>query len=338
MKKLLILSSFITILSAGFVNVETGWEYQQSTFQAFYMLETTEIDGATIEAADVIGAFKDGVCVGWVYADPTGFTTIPLMGDDGTFPGYMVNGDVAELFIYDATYGSILPITAGSELPAWENSGIFIINGAATADNIFGCTDSAACNYNSEAELDDGDTIAISMTGSFPGANLAVIAACSAMNINLLQSLGATKVINYQTEAFQDRLEDQDLVYDLLGDSVLEDAIGTCCKVLKNNTSSQYITLTHPLINTLDDKGLLLGAPHAFFLRQKIKSTYRPINVHWSIYRPSLSGLQELTHLSEENIIKPIIDSVYPLSDISEAHKKVATGHGSGKVVINNTF
>ena len=42
MKKLLILSSFITILSAGFVNVETGWEYQQSTFQAFYMLETTE--------------------------------------------------------------------------------------------------------------------------------------------------------------------------------------------------------------------------------------------------------------------------------------------------------
>ena len=61
MKKLLILSSFITILSAGFVNLETGWEYQQSTFQGFYMLETTEIDGATIEAADVIGAFKNGI-------------------------------------------------------------------------------------------------------------------------------------------------------------------------------------------------------------------------------------------------------------------------------------
>ena len=131
-------------------------------------------------------------------------------------------------------------------------------------------------------------------------------------------------------------MDDQDLVYDLLGDSVLEDSIGTCCKVLKKNSSSQYITLTHPLINTLDDKGLFLGAPHAFFLRQKIKSTHKPINVHWSIYRPSLSGLQELTYLSEEEIIKPIIDSIYPLSDISKAHKKVATGHGSGKVVINN--
>ncbi|HJM15700.1 MAG TPA: zinc-binding dehydrogenase [SAR86 cluster bacterium] len=163
-----------------------------------------------------------------------------------------------------------------------------------------------------------------------------VSSTCSAKNVNLLQSLGATKVINYQKEIFQDIIDDQDLVYDLLGDSVLEDSIGTCCKVLKKNSSSQYITLTHPLINTLDDKGLLLGAPHAFFLRQKIKSTHRPINVHWSIYRPSLSGLQELTYLSEEEIIKPIIDSIYPLSDISKAHKKVATGHGSGKVVINN--
>ncbi len=165
-----------------------------------------------------------------------------------------------------------------------------------------------------------------------------VSSTCSAKNVNLLESLGATKVINYQNEAFKDILDDQDLVYDLLGDSVLDDSIDVCCKILKNKTSSHYITLTHPLINTLDDKGLLLGMPHAFFLRQKIKSTYKPINVHWSIYRPSLSGLQELTHLSEENIIKPVIDSIYSLSDISKAHKKVATGHGSGKVVINNIF
>ena len=131
MKKLLILSSFITILSAGFVNIETGWEYQQSTFQAFYMLEDAQVDGAIVESGDVIGAFKDDLCVGWVYADPAGFTTIPLMGDDGSeySAGYMLNGDVSELRIYDATYGSILSITPGISLPPWENSGIFIIDG-----------------------------------------------------------------------------------------------------------------------------------------------------------------------------------------------------------------
>ena len=163
-----------------------------------------------------------------------------------------------------------------------------------------------------------------------------VSSTCSGINVDLLQSLGAKKVINYESELFQEALDDHDIVYDLLGDSVLDDSIEECCKILKKNSSSHYITLTHPLMNTLDSKGLLLGAPHAFFLRQKIKSAYRPINVHWSIYRPSLSGLQELTHLAEKEIIKPIIDSIYSLSDISEAHKKVATGHGSGKVVINN--
>ena len=163
-----------------------------------------------------------------------------------------------------------------------------------------------------------------------------VSSTCSSINVDLLHSLGAKKVINYESEVFQNTIEGYDVAYDLLGESVLDDSIDACCKILKNNSSSHYITLTHPLMNTLDDKGLLLGAPHAFFLRQKIKSAYKPINIHWSIYRPSLSGLQELTHLAEKEIIKPTIDSIYSLSDISEAHKKVGTGHGSGKVVINN--
>ena len=148
--------SLISFSFSGIINPETGWEYQQSTFQAFYMLEDAQVDGAIVESGDVIGAFKDDLCVGWVYADPAGFTTIPLMGDDGSFPGYMVNGDVSELRIYDATYGSILSITPGISLPPWENSGIFIIDGSSTANNTFGCTDDTACNYDSSATADDG--------------------------------------------------------------------------------------------------------------------------------------------------------------------------------------
>ena len=55
----LLILSVIAFVFSGVVNEETGWEYQQSTFQAFYMLETTEIDGTTVEAGDVIGAFKN---------------------------------------------------------------------------------------------------------------------------------------------------------------------------------------------------------------------------------------------------------------------------------------
>ena len=57
MKKLLGLVSFFTLLNAGFENPETGWEYQQSTFQGFYMLESAEVDGVgTLRFLDAIKA------------------------------------------------------------------------------------------------------------------------------------------------------------------------------------------------------------------------------------------------------------------------------------------
>ena len=166
------------------------------------------------------------------------------------------------------------------------------------------------------------------------GSNIS--STCSEGNIELLKSLGVNEIIDYRRNSFQEALKDYDLVYDLLGDSVLDNSIEECCKVLKKDASSHYITLTHPFINTMDSKGLFLGIPHALLLRQKLKAAYKPINVHWSIYRPSLSGLQELTYLAEENIIKPVIDSTFSLSEIAKAHEKVATGHSSGKVVIRN--
>ena len=173
MKKLLISISLVTFLSAGFVNPETGWEYQQSTFQGFYMLQSTQVDGAEAESSDVIGAFKDGVCVGWVYVDPAGFTTVPLMGNDGSpaFGGYMSSGDTADLYIFDATHGSILPLDVSGtsvdldgdfsddlfgSLPGWANNEIFILNGTSSASNTFGCPDESACNYDSGVTADDG--------------------------------------------------------------------------------------------------------------------------------------------------------------------------------------
>ena len=50
-------------------NIETGWSYNQSTYQAFYLFESIEIEGELAEPGlgtttgpgDVIGAFKDGI-------------------------------------------------------------------------------------------------------------------------------------------------------------------------------------------------------------------------------------------------------------------------------------
>ena len=59
------------------MNPETGWIYNQSPLQAFYMFQEIHIDSLVVDPGqgpllgpgDVVGAFNDGVCVGWVYAD-----------------------------------------------------------------------------------------------------------------------------------------------------------------------------------------------------------------------------------------------------------------------------
>ena len=45
---ILTIFSMLAFAFSGIVNSETGWEYQQSTFQAFYMLESTQIDGEEV--------------------------------------------------------------------------------------------------------------------------------------------------------------------------------------------------------------------------------------------------------------------------------------------------
>ena len=167
---------------------DTTWTYDQSTFQAFYMFEQITIDGEDVEETDVLGAFFNGECVGFVYANPTadggqgtGFTTLPLMGNDGSFPNYMSNGNVPDqVLFYDSSEGSFLEIDISGtnvdffvdadgdgvddnpdddifgEYPGWANNEIFVLNGVSTVANTFGCTDDSSCNYDSSATADDG--------------------------------------------------------------------------------------------------------------------------------------------------------------------------------------
>ena len=174
-------------------------------------------------------------------------------------------------------------------------------------------------------------TFAIQLFSSW---NCDIATTCSNKNRNLVEELGAQTVIDYSEQDFSSVLKDYDIVLDSIGDLGEEGVMDKCIKILKPLDTSHYITLNHPLVRTMDDKGVLLGLPHALHLRQKVKRENKPINVHWSLFRPSLSGLQELNKLVSEEKVKPVIDSVFLLKDINLAHDKVGTGHSSGKVVI----
>jgi hypothetical protein len=170
MKKLLLTLTTLS-LTFGYQNCheETGWCYEVSTQQAFYMFATANIDGELAEVgADVIGAFCNGTMVGW-FAAAESYTTVPAMGDDGSFSDYCHAGDIPTFQIYDASNGSMLDGSVSEEVPPWAISEIYIL-GSIDTDNTFGCTDPDACNYEPDATADNGSCVEFDCAGECGGS------------------------------------------------------------------------------------------------------------------------------------------------------------------------
>lgn len=127
-------------------------------------------------------------------------------------------------------------------------------------------------------------------------AGTSVTAVCSSKNFEMVESLGADKVIDYTRDDAVSKLEKYDLVLDAVGErktSALKE------KSKKSLTSQgKYISI---------DKGI-----------------------------PSTSRRDFLTikKMVEEGKLKPIIDRSFPLEEMVQAHKYVERGHKRGNVVI----
>lgn len=123
-----------------------------------------------------------------------------------------------------------------------------------------------------------------------------VTGVCSAANLEMVKSLGANKMIDYTRENISDFKEKYDFILDAVG---------------KKKSSK----LKDQLKNRLTEKGKYLsvdeGSPNA-----------------------TLENLNTLKNLLEKGRFKPVIDKIYPLEQIVEAHRYVDKGHKKGNVVI----
>jgi hypothetical protein len=87
--------------------IPDGFEYNQSSLQAFYFIVDADLDENPLEErVDWIGVFNGDVCVGswpWVGA----YTTLPAMGDDGDSysSGYLTTSPIAGSVVYAPTHG-----------------------------------------------------------------------------------------------------------------------------------------------------------------------------------------------------------------------------------------
>jgi len=145
-----------------------------------------------------------------------------------------------------------------------------------------------------------------------------VTATCSARNADMVAALGAGRVIDYTQEDFTAQTERYDVIYDTLGVSSFAAAKDSL------NATGRYVC---PVL------GLgLLGA----MARTAIVGTRKARFSATGMLKPDVLRpmLETLIELAEDGKLAPVIDRVYPLADLIEAHVHVETGHKRGNVVV----
>jgi NADPH:quinone reductase-like Zn-dependent oxidoreductase len=123
-----------------------------------------------------------------------------------------------------------------------------------------------------------------------------VTGVCSGANRELVESLGAAEVIDYTTPELTPATGPYDLIFDAVGKRKSAAAL----------RRGKELLVPGGACVSVDD-----GTPK--LLR---------------------SDLTVLTQLAESGQLRPVIDRVYPLEQIVEAHRYVDTGHKKGNVVV----
>jgi NADPH:quinone reductase-like Zn-dependent oxidoreductase len=142
-----------------------------------------------------------------------------------------------------------------------------------------------------------------------------VTSVCNTKNVDLVKSIGADTVIDYQTEDFTKIQDKFHFIFDAVGKSSFSQ-----CKPL------------------LTEKGVYISTEFG----------KNGSNVFWTLVTAITGGkkvlfpipsinkeiVQFLKQLVEQGRFKPVIDKHYPLDQITEAHRYVDTGQKTGNVVI----
>jgi NADPH:quinone reductase-like Zn-dependent oxidoreductase len=159
-------------------------------------------------------------------------------------------------------------------------------------------------------------TAAVQLAKHFLEAD--VTAVCNTKNVELVRSLGADEVVDYQQEDFTKNGRTYDVVFDAVG----KHSFRRCRRSLK--PGGIYITT---------DLGFLWHVPLLALLTRWIGSRKATLGIG-KYRREDLFLLKELI---EAGKYRAVIDRTYPLEEVVEATRYVETGQKTGNVVLTVT-
>jgi NADPH:quinone reductase-like Zn-dependent oxidoreductase len=155
-----------------------------------------------------------------------------------------------------------------------------------------------------------------------------VAGTASTRNQEFLRQLGVDQAIDYAFEKIEDKLSGYDLVLDGVGPQVWASSL----KVLK--TGGKLLTLTPPIPPPPAGKMKFVSTFSGAVATGISNALLRGKRFGMVRVQPRGGNLEKINALVEAGRVRPIIDKVYPLEQVAEAHRKSETGHARGKLVI----
>jgi len=144
--------------------------------------------------------------------------------------------------------------------------------------------------------------------------NATVTGVCSSRNEELVKSLGADNVVDYNTVD----ISEMDQKFDIFFDVVAKSSFGKAKKVL--DKGGIYIT-TVPNFTVM-----ILGPVLNLFSSRKMEKI---------MVKSNPGQLKLMKEMVEAGDIVPIIDKVFTLSEIADAHREAEKGRTVGKIVVS---
>ncbi|MEZ8826604.1 NADP-dependent oxidoreductase [Vibrio sp. 10N.261.55.A7] len=142
-------------------------------------------------------------------------------------------------------------------------------------------------------------------------AKAEVFTSCSESNLDYMATLGA-HAINYEFAPVSERVEEVDVLIDLIGGDAALDAL----KCLKDG--ARVVTVPTLSAELICEKAKLLG-----------------FEATGMLVDPDPEQLDTMLYMVSVGLLKTEIQKIFPYTQVQDAHTQIETGHTRGKVLLD---